>query len=96
MKRIELHPLAVADIEALAEYGALQFGVEQAALYHDELVRQFQLLSENPQIGRQVVAEQLDMHRFAFGSHIIFYTVDAGSIVIRRVLHGHLNMLRHL
>ena len=96
MKRIELHHLAISDIKALAEYGALWFGVEHAALYHDELLKQFVLLSEHPEIGRRIEPSSLGMHRFAFGSHVIFYSIDDDRIVIRRVLHGHMDSLRHL
>jgi toxin ParE1/3/4 len=96
MKRIELHQLAVADIEAVAEYGAIQFGVEHAALYHDELIKQFQLLAEHPRIGRQIEPGALGMHRFAFGLHIIVYSIEPGSVVIRRIIHGRMDVLRQL
>ena len=96
MRLIEFHPKSLIDIEDIATHGISKFGVEQAALYHDEMFKQFELLAEYPQLGRLIESNHLEIYRFGYGSHVILYSLKENKIVIRRILHGHMDILRHI
>jgi toxin ParE1/3/4 len=96
MRNIELENKALEDIEQLTLEGVIQFGIEQAALYYDELFKQFELLAEHPLLGRPVSDSHADLLRFGFGSHIIIFSAEGDTITIRRVLHGRVDLLSHL
>ena len=96
MKRIELHAAAETDIIQIAEYGASQFGIKQAQFYHEEMIKQFELVAEYPQIGRTLKPLRSDLYRFGFGRHVIIYAVTPDTVEIRRILHDRMDILRHL
>lgn len=95
MRRIELAPQARLDLEDIAHFGIVTFGYAQAEAYQDGLIRQFELLAEYPRIGLEL-EEREGVHRFGYGSHVIFYTFDQDVLVVRRVLHGRMDVLRHI
>lgn len=96
MHNIEFHPKSLIDIEDIAHHGIVKFGIEQAALYHDEMFKQFDLIAEYPQLGRLIEPNHLELYRFGYGSHVIFYFIQTDKIIIRRILHGHMDVLRHI
>ena len=95
MRRIELSPQARLDLEEIALFGITTFGYAQAEAYQDGLVRQFETLAEYPRIGLEL-KERRGVHRFGYGSHVIFYSFDEDALVVRRVLHGRMDVLLHL
>jgi toxin ParE1/3/4 len=52
-----------------------------------QLEDSFQLLAQNPSIGRSCDAIQAGLRRFEVGKHVIFYRSKPGGIRIVRVLH---------
>lgn len=48
-----------------------------------------------PFIGRPIV-ERRSYLRFGYGAHIIVYSVEPDRVVVRRVLHSSVDVLRHL
>lgn len=95
MRAVELAPRARLDLEDIALFGIHTFGYDQAEAYQGGLVRQFETLAEFPRIGLEL-EDRKGVHRFGYGSHVIIYSFDANSLVIRRVLHGRMDVLRHL
>jgi toxin ParE1/3/4 len=69
------------------KYTASTFGEYQAEAYLSGLERTFGLLADFPGIG-QLAEELAKRHkRFRFQAHVIFYTQEADSILIRAVFH---------
>ena len=68
--------------------GAEKFGRYQAEAYFSGLERSFGLIADFPMIG--VSADELvpGLRRFRFQSHVIFYTMEAGHVFIRAIVHG--------
>ena len=87
---------AERDLEGIIDYTVQQWGVSQANTYHDGLDSRAQLLGENPDLGmaRETLFEGL--LSFPYESHILYYKKHARGIVILRVLHQHMDPLKHL
>lgn len=63
---------AVADIEAIGDYGIETFGLTQALKYHVGLESRFDLLSEFPRIGSPCYDLRPGLYRWLYKSHAIF------------------------
>jgi toxin ParE1/3/4 len=69
-------------------YGVEQFGPLQAVEYQLSLHHCFQLLAENPRMGRTSETIREGLRRHEHGSHVILYRPEADHILIVAVLHG--------
>ncbi len=96
MAAYSLSPKAAADLDEIHEYTILNFGLEQARAYLLGLHERFQTLADNPSRGRS--ADQLApmLRRDEVQSHIVFYLPNAEGVLIVRVLHESMDVLRHL
>jgi len=94
MAEYRLSCLAVTDFDAIAEFSIDRFGVDQARRYRDDLKETLSQLADNPSLGRR--AEQLarGLRRFEHGSPIIFYTRTESGILVVRVLHYRMDVVR--
>ena len=54
----------------------------------DAIVDRFDLLAEQPAVGRARPEFGVDVRSFVVESYVIYYRVDDG-VLIARVLHGH-------
>ena len=79
---------AASDLTDIHLYGIEQFGLMQAERYKESMEHCFQLLAENPRMGRtsNTISEGLRPHEH--GSHVILYRLEADHILIVAVLHG--------
>ena len=76
------------DIEAIYSYGSQIFGENKALNYLIELRSYFQLLSDNPHLGKERNEIKEGLYSFPYESHIIFYRILKTHLRIVRVLHG--------
>jgi toxin ParE1/3/4 len=74
-------------MRAIARYTLETWGADQAFRYAQDLQRSFQLLAENPGIGRACDAISSGLRRHERGKHVVFYRLNLGGIRIVRVLH---------
>jgi len=74
-------------MRGIARFTLERWGVSQAHRYIQGLKATFQLLSENPGMGRPCDAVSAGLHRHEQGKHFIFYRLKQGGIRIVRVLH---------
>lgn len=76
------------DLFEIYVFGVERFGPAQADRYHLGLIEAFDLLAGFPWLGRRIddVDDLTRLHTHA--AHAILYRVDAGEVVILRVLHG--------
>lgn len=92
--RLNLARQAVADLEAIEDYGRQTHGEAQAIRYADELLASMQLLLDFPGAGSGFGRRGL--RRKKSGSHVIFYRVEGEVLQIVRILHQRMDPARHL
>lgn len=77
------------DIVAVYVQGAKTFGDRQADTYHDRLQRSFEMLSDNPRMGRERSEVVPPVRVQPCGSHVIVYVIEPdGDVLVVRVRHG--------
>jgi toxin ParE1/3/4 len=64
------------------------FGVTQAIRYREQLRYRFQLLAENPRLGRLAPRAGKDVRRHEHAAHVIFYRVTENGVLILGVVHA--------
>jgi toxin ParE1/3/4 len=84
------------DLVAIADYTIATFGIAQARKYRDHLQACFDSLLENPLLGRTAGELAPGLRRIRQQAHVVFYTADAGHVLIVRVLHHRMDFDRHL
>ncbi len=91
MSSYRLTKKAEDDVIRIYAEGGHMFGGDQAARYHAELERVFQLLAENPKISRERREIVPPVRIYPHKAHIIVYLIDETGVLIVRVRHGHEN-----
>ena len=88
-------PAAVADIGAIWDYTAENWGVGQADRYVADIRSACVALADGESVGRRV--DVLDSYlKFPVGRHLIFFRKVGPGIVVIRVLHQSMDVERHL
>lgn len=87
MAAYSLSEKAVSDLDSIYEYTILNFGLEQAQAYLVGLHERFQILADNPGIGRSAAQLAPELRRHEYQSHISFYIPKKQGALIVRVLH---------
>ncbi|HET6522857.1 MAG TPA: type II toxin-antitoxin system RelE/ParE family toxin [Geminicoccaceae bacterium] len=96
MKHFKISKKAGADIDGILDYIYAQFGTAQAESYYGSLRKCFQMLAENPAIGRFRTAIHPPLHSHHHRKHINFHDIFEDHILIVRVLHERMDIERHL
>lgn len=86
MTGYRLSDRALADLDQVYEHGIHNFGLRQADGYYDGLIARFQAIVDNPLQWRRVDEVGEGLRRSVFGSHSIYYLIDADDIAIVRIL----------
>lgn len=85
------------DISSIAYYTIKEFGFKQARLYRDGLTKTFCYLVSKPTLGRVFVLNNgVNIKRYKYKSHVIFFQETTTGILILRVLGGRMNFKKHL
>lgn len=79
-------------IAKIYEYSLLNFGEVQADQYYTSLHQIFDLLAEQPLIGRQFHSYRRHEHQ----SHSIFYKITDNGILIVHLLHKSENVTERI
>lgn len=87
MIKVQLSPAARADLVEIRHYSIDQFDAATADAYFLGFDAAFDLLSEHPQEGAATPHYGKAYRCLVHQRHRIFYTVEAGSVLIVRVLH---------
>lgn len=69
-------------------FGLETFGLLQAERYKDGLEHCFQLLADNPKLGRTAETIGLGIRRHEHLSHVILYEEADGGVLIIALVHG--------
>jgi toxin ParE1/3/4 len=83
-----LTPSAIADLEEIWRYTAEHWSIDQAERYADSFSQSFETLLRMPKIARerQEFTPPVRLHRS--GQHLIVYRIEAGHILVIRILGG--------
>lgn len=82
MARYRLTGVADEKVDSIYEYSILHFGEAQADTYFLGLHDMFDLLAENPLIGREEPELGDGVRRFLYRSHIVFYRLVPDGVLI--------------
>ncbi len=78
----ELSRQAQSDIKAIYRYTVEYFGEGQAKEYLDGLYFSFELLTDNPKLGRLWDGKG---YRYIYKSHFVYYRIIKEKILITRI-----------
>ena len=78
---------AEADIDQIADYTTSTWGWRQADRYLAALEDGFDLIAQNPSLGRSCDRLRTGLRRFEIGSHVVFYLPEPEGVLVVRVLH---------
>jgi toxin ParE1/3/4 len=87
---------AEQDLNNIAIYTIQNFGLRQAQLYRDGLLKTLDTISEFPLIGSDQGHIKSKVRRFVYESHSIYYRLNENGIVILRLLGPGEDPIRHL
>lgn len=73
---------AQSDIKAIYRYTVENFGEGQAEEYLGGLGYSFDLLTDNPKIGRAVDGKR---RRYVYREHVVYYRIIEDEILITRI-----------
>ncbi len=97
---MRLYQLTVAARKDMIEIGRFtteKWSVRQRNKYLKQLDDAFHLLARQPEIGKPADDVKSGYRKFSQGSHVIFYREGSDSkIVVVRILHGSMDVERHL
>ena len=96
MTKIELTLDAERDLIDIYLYGAEHFGHAQAERYAEILNGKIAVAAENPSFGADYSFVRDDLRRYECVSHAIYCRTTASSILVLRILHGHMDPGQHL
>jgi toxin ParE1/3/4 len=91
MSRFVVSAEAQVDIDLIAAYTTDTWSWQQTDRYLSKLEDSFQLLAENPRMGRSCDAISAGLHRHEVGKHVIFYRLKPSGIRVVRILHQQMN-----
>ena len=81
---------------SILRYTTKKWSEAQARRYVQELDGKFQLLADNPLLGRERSEIADNYYSFIHASHVIFYLIDVEGIVVIGVPHQTMDANRHL
>ena len=83
-----LSPLAERDLHEVWSYVAEDAAPTTADRLIDDIVHRFDLLAEQPGMGRARPEFGMGVQSFAVENYIIYYRQEDDDVLIARVLHG--------
>jgi len=86
MGSYELAKAADEDFENIFDYGIDTFGLDQALKYQNSMKQRFDELAEQPKLYPAVDHIRTGYRRSVYGSHSIYYRIEANRILIVRIL----------
>jgi toxin ParE1/3/4 len=87
MLQVDVSFEAEEDIDQIAAYTTKTWGWRQTHHYLAKLEDGFNLLAQNPSVGRPSDSIRPGLRRFEIGKHVVFYVLVPNCIQIVRILH---------
>jgi toxin ParE1/3/4 len=92
----QLSPRAQLDIDEIWNYTEARWGLDQAERYIGLLRDAVESVAEFPGLGRPCGEIRAGYFRITAGAHVTFYRIVGANIDVVRVLHGRMDVRRHL
>lgn len=93
MAKFHLSKKALDDLSEIWNYTFETWSEKQADKYYKEIIQTFEILSQNPFIGKSYRVIFDGFLGFPCGKHIVFYqVVNSKEILIIRVLHESMDL----
>jgi toxin ParE1/3/4 len=84
----QLSEQARADVKEIIRYTIEHFGEQQAEEYADGLFYSFDLLTDNPRMGRSVQSDLSGgLRRYTYRSHYVIYEIREDAIWIAAIFN---------
>ena len=83
-----LSPLAEQDLDDIWSYVAGDASFTTADRLIDDIFHRFELLAEQPGIGRMRPEFGIGVRSFAVENYVIYYRQEGDDVLIARILHG--------
>jgi len=87
-KSYRVTPRAEQDLDLIADYTIKEWGENRLRIYLEQIIEQFEWLSENPLAGSVRDDIHPDYRSFLVGRHLIFYIITDDTIDIIGVPHS--------
>lgn len=94
--RFRLSPRAKTDLDDIWDYTADRWGLDRAETYTRQLWRDIAAVAARSSMGRECPEVRSGYHKFASGSHLLFYRVTSDGIDIVRILHQRMDYEQHI
>lgn len=88
MGTYRLTDAAEDDLVGIHQYGARQWGIEQADRFFWQLYEHFETLAESPYLYTAVDYIREGYRRSVCGAHSVYYRVDGDVVVITAILRA--------
>lgn len=88
MADYRLSARAEGDLLDIFIYTIERFGLAQAERYQHDLTLCFDLLAENPGMGRPASTVAEGVRRHEHGRHVIFYEATTSGILVLALIHA--------
>jgi toxin ParE1/3/4 len=75
------------DLLKMFVYGFETFGLAQAEAYRDGMIQCFELLADNPRLGRKADQFSSGARRHEHARHVIFYEERPDGVLIIGIIH---------
>lgn len=96
MKELRLRPSAQRDLNAIWDYTAQSWGLDQAKAYLATLRRDMGRLCEFPGLGAEHPSRHARFRKLPSGHHFIYFLITKTNVDVVRVLHERMDVTRHL
>lgn len=96
MAEYRLGPRAAADLEAIFDYTVAAWGLAQAVRYVEQVEAAFTELASAPTRSQACDDIRRGYRRRSVQRHVIYFTVEDYGVAIVRILHGQMDVERHL
>ncbi|MGB7934602.1 MAG: type II toxin-antitoxin system RelE/ParE family toxin [Gammaproteobacteria bacterium] len=96
MAEVRLRPKARSDIDAIWDYTIATWGVQQARHYLNGLHDVCTELADYPELGKCRDELYKGLRVYPSGKHLVFYLIMDKGIDVVRILHGSMDVQRHL
>ena len=91
----DLSEKAKADLGGIWSYTEDRWGVQQADTYYWEIIKTIERLAAGERHGRRLDLREGYL-KYPVGQHFVYFTRADGRITVVRILHGSMDVERHL
>ncbi|MCL2345329.1 MAG: type II toxin-antitoxin system RelE/ParE family toxin [Desulfobulbus sp.] len=95
MKSLVFSPAAQSDMEVIWDYTVERWGLDQADRYTDDIRDACHDLTSGRRQGRPVEVRPGYL-KYLIGSHVVFFRDHGDQLEVVRILHGRMDVGRHL